>query len=346
MSLIGARYFISRGTVENWLEVNQLDPNANKKESARKVRTLITRLADVGLVAIQKTVCEDLLSDSMIIQSGPQFQALKMALLSLPLLQLDASPGDGWAVLPDDLARAAEFIGMAPTGNTTWISQATGLGEIGAEMGELCGLSEYLDIYDRYLIQNLATANASSESWMETFRFIMQSVSNRKNDEAPLTITLRGCVPAQQMRNAKEEILEWIDVSRHELRPAAVSALRSRVSRCAEGIAIKPRVVLDVREELGQNRRGQVDAGEWFHGRFLHVPGVAVISSDRSMDFVAQQPRGSVGGVIYGADGSSRAIRDNGFVRWPQSQFSEANLQSRWSGLVPLQKGGPIEILS
>ena len=173
----------------------------------------------------------------------------------------------------------------------------------------------------------------------------MKSTTVHKREASRITITLRGCIPAQQIRNANEDVLEWIDVSRHEVRPSAISTLRTRIEKCAEGIRVKPRVMLDVREEPGKSRREDVGADEWFHGRFLHLPGIAVISSDRSMDFAARPTRTNPGngrseGLIL-----TEVVRDNGFVRWPQSQFSEAYLQGRWAGQVSLQKGGPVEIL-
>ena len=345
MSLIGGKYFISQSAIEKWLELGEAHAGTTRKESARKVRVLITRLADIGIVAMQTSVFEQTLADSQIIQYGPQLNSFKIALLSLPLLKMNSCPAAGWSELPNDLSRAAEFISMAPTGNTMWISQATGMSSMGVEIGELCKLSEYLDIYDRYLIQNLATITSTAEPWVETLRFLMKSASDRKPDDSRLTITLRGCVPAQQIRNANEGVLEWIDVSRHELRSNAISTLRAKIAKCAEGMRIKPRVMLDVREEPRQSTGEGVGISEWFHGRFLHLPGIAVIASDRSMDFLSRPTRSATSNGNSQGFILTEVVRDNGFVRWPQSQFSEAYLQARWAGQVSLQKGGPVEIL-
>ena len=95
---------------------------------------------------------------------------------------------------------------------------------------------------------------------------------------------------------------------------------------------------------IGLSRHG-VGISEWFHGRFLHLPGIAVIASDRSMDFLSRPTRSATGNGNSQGSILTEVVRDNGFVRWPQSQFSEAYLQARWAGQVSLQKGGPVEIL-
>ena len=235
---------------------------------------------------------------------------------------------------------------MAPTGNASWVADLIGLQRFSSDMQELCALSDHLDIYDRYLIQNLAAFEAPPSSWVETLQFLLRSASRRTDNQERLTVTLRGVIPAQQMRGAKEELLEWIDVSRREVRPSALTALKKRLLQCAEGIDRKPRILLDVREEPPRNSGQAAFSTEWFHGRFIHIPRIALISSDRSMDFVGRSIWGNAKSDAAFSLVSSHGIRDNGFIRWPQSQLSEVALQQRWSQQVTLQKGGPVELLA
>jgi hypothetical protein len=78
---------------------------------------------------------------------------------------------------------------------------------------------------------------------------------------------------------------------------------------------------------------------EWFHGRFIVVPGACVVTSDRSMDFVAVRER-SVGGVSE----RTIALLDNLLVRWPLEAFSPEEIAEQWSQLSPEFSGPPITV--
>ena len=345
MSIYGTKYFLSRASFRSWLSPSPTEAKLSRRDLARRIRTLIVRASDLGLVAIEQSIFTQELSDKSILEWGPQLGVLREELMSLPISRVETNPGNDWVALPESISSAVEFVAMAPAGNACWVSDLGTLQQLYGDLQVLGTLSEHLDIYDRYLVQGLASTSAPTASWIETLKFMMRSIASQNSSQRRVTLTLRGVIPAQQMRAAKDELLDWVDVSRRQVRPSALSKIKARVAEGLAGLDFPPRILLEIREEQPRVDLKGPEANEWFHGRFIHFPRIALISSDRSMDFVGraswrQDPSTKIEQII-----NCQSIRDNGLVRWPHSQFSEVKLQRRWAQQVSLQKGGPVELV-
>lgn len=209
------------------------------------------------------------------------------------------------------------------------------------QMRDLMKDSLHLDLYDPYLIGNLLGASrivdpslsTYSGNAAQTLAFLADALdvgTEKKtiNIKCPLKSNAILGTPSRFVPESPDSIYEQLG----GLKEVLMSIVKRHEGRV--------HFTVDIRRAASTSYNGRMDMRrEWFHGRYIVLPGACVVSSDRSLDFVGKRET-SNGGVSE----SRLGLLDNMLARWSIDTFGPEELVQHFNELRSEFPGPPIVV--
>lgn len=341
MKLAPSRRFLSSGVLATWLGVDFGTPIGSVDEKTiKRVTSLIGALVKNTWLAIDTSISEIWfagLADLGLPKSHRKLVNLLKGQHANDLWKLKLASTGGWEHLSDRIDDVIDdLIRTSPT--IFWCKPGEeGLSLLSRELPPLFeGINE-IDVFDPYLLNNLQTSSRTVDPslkayarnrYVQTLDYVCAAIVN---EAAISTVNLRCPILAESDKQNLDRYDPENEKSVSECFPGMNEILRSLSEKYSKRVRFR----LDVRIERERFDHGRMDmSGEWFHGRYIVIPNICVISSDRSMDFIALR-HSSIGGEPIEQIGTV----DNMLVRWPFDTLSPEHLLQQWSGLRRLFRG-------
>ena len=341
MTLAPNRRVLSSGVLASWLGVDCGTPIGTVDvKTIDRVTSLIRTLRNNTWLAVDTSISEVWfagLSDLGLPKSHSKLVTLLRNQHGYDLWKLKLASIGGWEHLSDRIDDVFNDL-IWTRSPILWSKPGeAGLSVLSRELPLLFeGINE-IDVFDPYLLNNLQTAGRTVDPslrayarnrYVQTLDYLCAAIVN---EAAISTVNLRCPILAESDRRNLDRYDPENEKSVSQCFPGMNEILRSLSEKYSKRIRFR----LDVRIEREQIDHGRIDMeGEWFHGRYIVIPNLCVISSDRSMDFVALR-HSSLGGEPREQLGTV----DNMLVRLPLDTLSPEMLLQQWSGLRRLFRG-------
>lgn len=340
MSLAPSRYILTEKALSNWLGVHAKNPISDATETiATHVFEVLRGIESQSWLALEPSILNSWLTQYSDLElSGDHKKLVKLLRQDRVrnFTNLYQSAPSSWIQLPEKLSSAArQMITVLGPANFWCEPGSEKLPQLAVELSRLFQDITQIDIYDSYLIHNLTSANLRIDPslkehrrnrYVQTLDFMCNALLS---DGGTATINLRCPIRAEKIGTIRQEDQADADAIYRSLQGLR-ELLLSIVTKHQGAV----KFVVELRAERPTHLGRSDMSGEWFHGRFIVVPGACVVSSDRSMDFV---------GLRHSSDGGRPVEKigmlDNLLVRWAPTVLAPDELSRRWGLLAPMFSG-------
>ena len=342
MNLSPPRVVLTEQILTGWLGISSdLELASVSQELIEQATVLVRGLRNHTWLAIDQSLRESWFKGIQDLGLPRQHRKL-VNLIRDPKLEYyskiyEATP-DEWLKLSPNLSEAThEILITAKPGLFRCKPGNEQLEMLKLQMRDLLKDSMHLDLYDPYLVGNLLTASRTVDATLashagnavQTLEFIANALDAGTGQKV---INIKCPLKSKEQLGSPARFNPDIPGSIYE----ALGGLREVLMSIVLRHEWRVHFTVDIRRAAPTGHNGRIDMRrEWFHGRFIVVPGACVVSSDRSLDFVGVRET-SNGGVSE----SHLALLDNMLARWSIDSFGPEELDRHFSDL-PLEFAGP-----